>query len=274
VNNIKKYVDLSDLFACIDDRSVVSVYDANGKCVIPDSYGYISVMKVDVPTKSPLLECLKKDGFYDYRYSSSCELFLSGRISVKAIDQQKGLYYLANKIDDKDDQNPLNDDLHCYDYYDIFGNSIFKGLWFKRWDDMRYGYDDNKGFYYKDEEYNKHYINKKIDETGHVVPVYNYSNSSWGWGNYDKQDIWIESEMDGGYDWDDFSGSNIGNGQDGIQQRQKRKCGLCDGTGEVIKSDGLTFGIGNTKYCEKCKKTVPASHYHTTCPSCNGQGWW
>lgn len=62
--------------------------------------------------------------------------------------------------------------------------------------------------------------------------------------------------------------SNNGNGT----TPQQHKCGLCNGTGEVINNDGVSFG--NTKYCNKCGKTVSDSHYHTTCPSCKGKGWW
>ena len=56
------------------------------------------------------------------------------------------------------------------------------------------------------------------------------------------------------------------------QQRQPRKCSACDGTGRVIKNDVASFG--QTKYCSECKKTVSASHYHGTCPSCKGKGYW
>lgn len=50
------------------------------------------------------------------------------------------------------------------------------------------------------------------------------------------------------------------------------QCGLCGGSGEVIETNGLSFG--NNKYCDKCKKTVPDYHYHTICPSCKGKGYW
>lgn len=49
-------------------------------------------------------------------------------------------------------------------------------------------------------------------------------------------------------------------------------CGLCGGSGETIKTDGVSFG--NTKYCSKCNKTVPDYHYHSTCESCKGKGRW
>lgn len=55
-------------------------------------------------------------------------------------------------------------------------------------------------------------------------------------------------------------------------QQTQHKCGLCNGTGRVINTDGVSFG--NTKWCSECGKTVPDYHYHTTCPSCKGKGWW
>ncbi|MCQ2306892.1 MAG: hypothetical protein MJ000_04915 [Bacteroidales bacterium] len=80
-----------------------------------------------------------------------------------------------------------------------------------------------------------------------------------GWGGYDNV---------GGRDSYNGGSSNNGN----VTTPQQHKCGLCNGTGEVINNDGISFG--NTKYCNKCGKTVPDSHYHTTCPSCKGKGWW
>lgn len=65
---------------------------------------------------------------------------------------------------------------------------------------------------------------------------------------------------------------NNGNSNNGSNTTTQHKCGLCNGTGEVINNDATSFG--NTKYCNKCGKTVPDSHYHTTCPSCKGKGWW
>lgn len=55
-------------------------------------------------------------------------------------------------------------------------------------------------------------------------------------------------------------------------QQTQHKCGLCNGTGRVINTDGVSFG--NTKWCSECGKTVPDNHYHTTCPSCKGKGYW
>lgn len=65
---------------------------------------------------------------------------------------------------------------------------------------------------------------------------------------------------------------NNGNSNNESNTTKQHKCGLCNGTGEVINNDATSFG--NTKYCNKCGKTVPDSHYHTTCPSCKGKGWW
>ena len=54
-------------------------------------------------------------------------------------------------------------------------------------------------------------------------------------------------------------------------QQNTHKCGLCGGSGRVVEN---TTSFGNTKYCSECGKTVSDSHYHTTCPSCKGKGYW
>ncbi len=56
-------------------------------------------------------------------------------------------------------------------------------------------------------------------------------------------------------------------------KRSSRTCGLCGGSGQVTTTDGVA-SFGNKKWCSKCSKQVPANHYHTTCPSCNGKGSW
>lgn len=80
----------------------------------------------------------------------------------------------------------------------------------------------------------------------------------------------------GGYDVGSsgtYNGGNSGNGSNGTTTQPKQhRCGLCGGSGEVIENNAISFG--NTKYCSKCGKTVPDSHYHTICPSCKGKGWW
>lgn len=53
--------------------------------------------------------------------------------------------------------------------------------------------------------------------------------------------------------------------------RQKEECRLCDGNGWIPETKGVP-SFGNNKWCAECKKTVPANHYHTSCPSCNGEG--
>lgn len=74
-----------------------------------------------------------------------------------------------------------------------------------------------------------------------------------------------------------YTGGNSGNGGNkntGTTPQPKRhKCGLCGGSGRVATTDGVT-SFGKTKYCSECGKTVPDNHYHTTCPSCKGKGWW
>ena len=54
----------------------------------------------------------------------------------------------------------------------------------------------------------------------------------------------------------------------------KTVCSLCGGTGHI---DGYvaTFGDTDEKWCDYCKKWMPASHccQCKTCPSCNGRGY-
>lgn len=70
------------------------------------------------------------------------------------------------------------------------------------------------------------------------------------------------------------AGSNDGStSNNSTHQPTRHQCGLCGGTGEVIDETSRA-SFGNTKYCDKCKKTVKDSHYHKTCPSCKGKGWW
>ena len=76
----------------------------------------------------------------------------------------------------------------------------------------------------------------------------------------------------GGYN-NGSSGTNGGNsGNTQTSQPKQHKCGVCGGSGRVVKTDGPSFG--NTKYCSECGRTVPDNHYHTTCPSCQGKGYW
>ena len=258
-----KYADHSDLFYC-RDLGALSAYDANGKCIIPKEYGYKTIYKVNVPTRTPLLECWKNSEECDYRYSTSGELFLSGHITVKVINGQKDLYYLMVRKN--------RNEKHC-DYYDIYGDIIIKGQYLDEWNSNPLYYDEERGFYfeYYDSNYDTRtkYIDKKIDKTGHVVPIRTYSSSFGGWGSFGSSDVWTGSYMDGGYEWNDYSTpQNPGS----TQQTGTHKCGLCNGSGRVINNDGISFG--NTKYCDECGKIVPDSHYHTDCPSCKGKGYW
>ena len=68
-----------------------------------------------------------------------------------------------------------------------------------------------------------------------------------------------------------YNGGNTGGNT--TTQSKRHQCGLCGGSGEVI-DETSAVSFGNTKYCDKCRKTVKDSHYHTTCPSCKGKGWW
>ncbi len=55
--------------------------------------------------------------------------------------------------------------------------------------------------------------------------------------------------------------------------RTKKTCGLCEGKGWIPSTTGPNFGQSD-KWCSECNKTVPANHYHQTCPSCNGKKEW
>ena len=66
------------------------------------------------------------------------------------------------------------------------------------------------------------------------------------------------------------NGGNSGNTQ--TSQPKQHKCGVCGGSGRVVKTDGPDYGY--TKDCSECGKTVPSNHYHTDCPNCKGKGWW
>ena len=57
----------------------------------------------------------------------------------------------------------------------------------------------------------------------------------------------------------------------GSKSKTTTRCTACNGTGQVIKS---TTGFGNRKWCSICGKEVADSHYHGTCPGCNGTGKW
>ena len=248
-----------DLFKCKKYiGGTCTIYDGNGRCIIPDEYNYSDVLKVNIPTPIPLLCCCKKNKEYDYRYSTSGELFLSGlsgTISVEVIDKKKEMYYLAVYSD------------YEYYYYDIYGSIIFKG------DKHKCGklyYDEEDGFYYYDKDCDKdRYIYKKLDADGHIIPIRTYSSSFREWDNYGSSDVWVGSDLDGGYEWNDYSSPQ---NSSTTPQTGTHKCGLCGGSGWVINNDGISFG--NTKYCDECGKTVPDSHYHTICPSCKGKGWW
>ena len=83
----------------------------------------------------------------------------------------------------------------------------------------------------------------------------------------------VNTPAQNGYDGGNSNTYNSGNSSgNSTHQPKKHQCGLCGGTGRVVKTDGISFG--NTKYCSECGKTVPDNHYHTTCPSCKGKGWW
>ena len=57
------------------------------------------------------------------------------------------------------------------------------------------------------------------------------------------------------------------------QSRTPKTCGLCEGKGWIAETKGVA-SFGDEKWCSECNKTVPANHYHVTCPSCKGAGEW
>ena len=67
--------------------------------------------------------------------------------------------------------------------------------------------------------------------------------------------------------------NSTSNSSSNSSNQKTHKCGLCGGSGRVSETKGVP-SFGNTKYCSECGKTVPGNHYHTTCPSCKGKGWW
>jgi hypothetical protein len=57
-------------------------------------------------------------------------------------------------------------------------------------------------------------------------------------------------------------------------QETRYPCSICNQTGEVIDENGaFTLGIGDKKYCNKCKKEVFSSHVHVPCKACHGKGY-
>lgn len=265
---LEKYAYPSDLIECSDFDGYISVFDVHGKCIISESEKYIGVNKVAIPTSTPLLCLFKKKGECEYRYFHSGKLFLSGYINtIHVIDWKNELYYLEVSNDKERYGNIgiMRQNYNDISYYDLYGNLIFSGK------ELRY--DKRKGFYWIDENYDEQYINRIISKDGYVAPVYSYSNSSWDRDYYDNQGVWMESDMDGKYGRRDYSSSTeFEDNGDSKYQRKTHQCGLCGGTGKVIKTDGTSFG--NTKYCDECGKIVPDSHYHTICPSCKGKGYW
>lgn len=62
---------------------------------------------------------------------------------------------------------------------------------------------------------------------------------------------------------DDGGGSSVTSSSSG-----KKECGFCHGNGYTIDYVA-TYGINNEKYCDDCKRTVPAGHYHKDCKYCD-----
>lgn len=75
-----------------------------------------------------------------------------------------------------------------------------------------------------------------------------------------------------GYQIGKESNKTSSNSNNNSSTTKRHKCGFCGGSGREVKTDAVSFGY--SKYCNECGKTVSGSHYHTTCSSCKGKGWW
>lgn len=73
------------------------------------------------------------------------------------------------------------------------------------------------------------------------------------------------------------SNTSINNGANNtptIKGRKPKLCGACNGRGWVPETKGVASFGQSGKWCDGCNKTVSANHYHATCPSCKGKGYW
>jgi hypothetical protein len=68
------------------------------------------------------------------------------------------------------------------------------------------------------------------------------------------------------------AGSSGGSSGYSSQPVSKSPCPRCGGCGYVIEYATNYGGYSKTKYCKECRKEVPYTHYHQTCPSCKGTG--
>ena len=71
----------------------------------------------------------------------------------------------------------------------------------------------------------------------------------------------------------DNSSSTSSSSTSNEYKRTKKTCRACNGKGWVPETKGVP-SFGNSKWCSDCGREVPSSHYHATCPSCNGAGKW
>lgn len=51
------------------------------------------------------------------------------------------------------------------------------------------------------------------------------------------------------------------------------RCSVCSGTGTIVKYVS-NYGHSEKKYCNICNKTVMTGHYHATCTTCRGKGYY
>lgn len=73
------------------------------------------------------------------------------------------------------------------------------------------------------------------------------------------------------------SNTSINNGTNSsptIKSREPKQCGACDGRGWVPETKGVASFGQSDKWCNGCNRKVAANHYHATCPSCKGKGYW
>lgn len=132
-------------------------------------------------------------------------------------------------------------------------------------------YYGNSGYnpYYGSNAYTSSYNNSSsfdVNEWNQFAASYNNSDMSSENGGY-------AAPQQGGYNGGNSGGNNgVNSGTNTSTSAKTHKCGLCNGTGRTIKTNGASFG--KTKYCSECGKTVPDYHYHSACESCKGKGYW
>ncbi len=101
---------------------------------------------------------------------------------------------------------------------------------------------------------------------GLTTPTYNSYSS---YSSYSTTPTYSSSSSS--YSGSTYSSGSSSSSSSSSSNKGQRTCSQCNGTGQVIKSG---TGFGNRKWCSICGKEVADSHYHGTCPGCNGTGKW